>query len=126
MQVMNQALTSSELKHLENFVTTCLADPGSFSHEELVEAISENQELCARAVQQARASRPGEITEADINFLQSWLKARNLILGGLQLLQMADPGNAAAIQHELECTETAFTLLPGLLAEAKQRISPSP
>lgn len=119
---MSTVLNPSELKHLETFITTCLADPGSMSHEELLEAIQENQELCARALHQIQAPRAetkGEITQADVTFLQSWLKAKNLILGGLQLLQMADPGNAASIQHELECTETAFTLLPMLLAETQ-------
>ena len=122
---MTQSLTPSELAHLETFFTTCLSDPGSMSYEELVEAINENQQLCGKALRQLRQAAvkpvapPDEITESDLLFLESWLKARNLVLGGLQLLQLADPDNAASIQHEVECTETAFKLLPGALAKAK-------
>ncbi len=127
---MTTPLNPSELKHFENFVTTCLSDPGSMSHEELLDAILVNQELCSRALRQLQtgtASSPARssvntITESDLNFLQSWLKARNLMLGGLQLLQLADPDNAASVQHELECTETAFALLPGLISDARERL----
>lgn len=120
---MSAPLNTQELKHLETFVTTSLADPGSLTHEELLEAINENQELCARALKQLQeppASNGREMTEADLAFLESWMKARNLVLGGMQLLQLADPENAASIQHELECTETVFTLLPGLIADARK------
>ena len=119
---MSAPLNTQEIKHLETFVTTTLADPGSLSHEELIEAINVNQELCARALTQLRSpgAPPKEMTEADLNFLESWLKARNLVLGGMQLLQMADPDNAGTIQHELECTETVFTILPGLIADARR------
>ena len=121
---MSEKLSSSELQHLENFVTTCLSDPGSMTHGELLQAINENQQLCARAVQQLQPQpqAASTVTVEDINFLESWLKARNLVLGGLQLLQLADPDNAASIQHELECTETAFTLIPNLLLEARGRV----
>ena len=121
---MSAPLNTQELKHLETFVTTSLADPGSLSHQELLEAINENQELCARALQQLQHPSENtvgrEMTEADLTFLESWMKARNLVLGGMQLLQLADPENAASIQHELECTETVFTLLPGLIADARK------
>lgn len=120
---MPSTLNSEELKRLEHFITTCLSDPGSMSHDELIEAISENQQLCARALGQLNAPSDSEsqLSEADLNFLQSWLKARNLVIGGMQLLKMADTQNAAAIQHELEVTETAFTLLPKLISEAQAR-----
>lgn len=121
-------LSQAELGHLESFITTCISDPGSMSHAELLEAIQDNQELCGRALRQLQNSKPAPslpldgITAADLDFLTSWLKARNLVLGGLQLLQLADPENAASVQHELECTETAFQLLPGLIQEAKARL----
>lgn len=118
---MPNSLSTQELHHLETFVTTSLADPGSLSHEELLEAIAENQELCARAVRQIQeAGAPREITEADLTFLESWLKASNLVIGGMQLLQLADPDNADRLQHEVECTQTAMTLLPVLIAEARR------
>lgn len=119
---MPSPLNADELKRLETFFTTCLSDPGSMGHDELLEAISENQELCTRALGQLSAPAEPDseaVTEADLNFLESWLKARNLILGGMQLLKMADEQNAAAIQHELDCTETAFTLIPRLIADAR-------
>jgi hypothetical protein len=127
---MSTTLTTDDLKHFETFVTTCLSDPESMTHEELLEAIQVNQELCTRALHQLQGTpdRPdvehtvGAVSEADLNFLQSWLKAKNLMLGGLQLLQLADPENAATVQHELECTETAFVLLPGLISEARGRL----
>lgn len=115
-------LTASELKHLEIFVTTCLSDPGSMSHEELLQAINDNQQLCAKAMRQLQIPSTSEVTAEDLNFLNSWLKARNLMLGGMQLLQMADPENAATIQHEIECTETAFKLLPGLIEDTRKRL----
>lgn len=119
-----KSLTDQELTHLETFVTTSLSDPSALSHQELLDAITENQELCARAVSQLRClnSQAPEVTEADLVFLESWLKARNLMIGGMQLLQMADPENAASIQHEVECTETAFTILPALIAQARGSI----
>jgi hypothetical protein len=96
------------------------------SHGELLDAIQENHELCSRALTQLQeptpVAPPGEVTQADITFLESWLKARNLVIGGLQLLQLADPDNAASIQHEVECTETAFTLLPGVLKEMRHHL----
>lgn len=129
---MSERLTQPELSHLETFVSTCLMDPGSMSHEELLEAIQDNQELCGKALRQLQrqeiraAERPlghsEGVTEEDLRFLESWLKARNLILGGLQLLQLADPENAVQMQHEVECTETAFKLLPGLISKAKQQL----
>ena len=118
---MSTALNQNEIQNLQDFFQNCLRDPDSMSHEQLVSSIKENQEPCSRALTQIK-NPPGEITIEDVNFLISWLKARNLIIGGLQLLQMADPENAAAIQHEVECTETAFTLLPGLLNEARERL----
>ena len=129
---MSTPVSPSELKHLESYITTCLSDPGSMSHAELLQAIQENQELCTRAFQQLQpggaeassvASETTRVTAADVTFLESWLKAKNLMIGGMQLLQMADPDNAASVQHELECTETAFTLLPRLIADAKDRLS---
>ena len=129
---MSERLTQPELAHLETFVTTCLSDPGSMSHAELLEAIQDNQQLCAKALRQLQrqsipaAARPlgsdEGVTEEDLRFLESWLKARNLILGGLQLVQLADPDNAAQMQHEVECTETAFKLLPGLISRAKHQL----
>jgi hypothetical protein len=119
---MNSKLTPSQIQQFETFVTTCLSDPASMSYEELIQAINDNQEICALALQQIQSPEPtsrGQTTEADIVFLTSWLKARNLVIGGLQLLQMADPDNAASIQHEVECTETAFQLLPGLLEDVR-------
>jgi hypothetical protein len=132
---MSERLTQPELAHLETFFTTCLSDPGSMSHEELLEAIQDNQELCGKALRQIQrqsipaAARPlghsEGVTEQDLTFLESWLKARNLVVGGLQLLQLADPDNAATIQHEVECTETAFKLLPGLISKAKYQLQNS-
>jgi len=123
---MSDTLTPSELKHLETFFTTCLSDPGSMSHAELLEAIQDNQELCGKALRQLQdrkaPSADSGVTQSDITFLRSWLKAQNLVLGGMQLLQLADPDNAASIQHEIECTETAFTLLPGVLQEMEQKL----
>jgi hypothetical protein len=129
---MSERLTQPELAHLETFVTTCLSDPGSMSHGELLEAIHDNHELCAKALRQLQrqnipaAARPlgssEGVTEEDLRFLESWLKARNLVIGGLQLLQLADPDNAASIQHEVDCTETAFKLLPGLISKAKHQM----
>lgn len=123
---MSDNLTPSELKHLETFFTTCLSDPGSMSHAELLEAIQDNQELCGKALRQLQDRKAPDaesgVTQSDITFLRSWLKAQNLVLGGMQLLQLADPDNAASIQHEIECTETAFTLLPGVLQEMEQKI----
>ena len=118
---MSTTLNQNEIQNLQDFFQNCLQDPDSMSHQQLVTTIKENQELCSRALSQIK-NPPGDITIEDVNFLVSWLKARNLIIGGLQLLQMADPGNAAAIQHEVECTETAFTLLPGLLNETRERL----
>ena len=113
-------LNAQELQHLETFVTTSLADPGSLTHEELLETIAENQELCARAVRQLQETpRPRRMTEEDYRFLESWLKARHLVIGGMQLLQLADPENHDRMQHEVECTETALTLTPGLIADAR-------
>ena len=127
---MPNPLSPPELKHLETFFTTCLSDPGSMSHLELLEAIQENNELCTKALYQLQeqsipaAARPlgtaQGVTEGDLRFLESWLKSRNVVVGGLQLLQLADPDNAASIQHEVECAETAFKLLPGLISHVKQ------
>lgn len=129
---MSERLSRSELAHLESFFTTCLSDPGSMSHAELLEAISENQQLCGKALRQLQqqsipaAAQPlgseEGVTEEDLRFLESWLKARNLVLGGLQLLQLADPENAVQMQHEVECTETVFKILPGLIAKAKLQL----
>lgn len=118
---MSKPLSVQELSHLENFVTTTLADPNSLSHQELLDAIVENQELCAQAVACLQSQTPaqGRVTEADLVFLESWLKARNLMIGGMQLLQMADPENAASIQHEVECTEAAFSIIPLLIAHVR-------
>lgn len=77
----------------------------------------ENQDLCQNVLSALRF-RPA-LSEADIGFLRSWLKAGDLILAGLQVLEMADEGSAEAIRHERECTETAFNLLPQLLDEAR-------
>ena len=97
------------------------------SHEELLEAIQDNRELCGRALTQLQdpevISSPNAVSQADLDFLDSWLKAKNLMLGGLQLLQLADPENASSVQHEFECTETAFTLLPRLILDARERLS---
>lgn len=117
---MQSPLSSEELKRLESFVSTTLADPGSCSHEDLVAEISENHSLCARLLKQAGPTESA-LSEADLNFLQSWLKARNLIIGGMELLKLADQQNAGAIQHEIDCTETALGLLPKLIDEARPR-----
>ena len=82
---MSDNLTPSELKHLETFFTTCLSDPGSMSHAELLEAIQDNQELCGKALRQLQDRKAPDaesgVTQSDITFLRSWLKAQNLVLG---------------------------------------------
>lgn len=115
------SLSEQELIRLERFVSSVLSDPGALSQQELLSAIAENRELCGRAVTQLKRSCAGrsEVSEADLVFLESWLKARNLMIGGMQLLQMADPENSASIQHEVECTETAFNILPSLISRVR-------
>lgn len=97
------------------------------THPELLEAIADNQELCGRALSQlqteASAPSASSVSIADLDFLDSWMKAQNLVLGGMQLLQLADPENASSVQHEIECTETAFKLLPDLILEARKQKS---
>lgn len=65
------------------------------------------------------------ITESDLAFLSSWLKSEQLILAGLQILELGDPQNAEAVRHEREMTETAFRLLPDLIRQAKEALGRS-
>lgn len=119
---MDERLTDDEMTRFEHFVTTCLADPGSYEPDELVCAINENADLCSKALTAVRRSRGLRyVTEQDLIFLKSWLKAGDLILGSLEVLRQMDSTNAAAIGHELECTQTALETLPRLILEAYER-----
>lgn len=125
---MANPLTPPEIASLDSFFQNCLANPEAMSHEELVVSIRQHHGLCVRAISQLQGSPrgplapPDQVTEDDLRFMESWMKARNLVIGGLQLLQLADPDNAASIQHEVECTETAFKLLPGIITEARSNL----
>jgi hypothetical protein len=96
------SLTHADIDRLETFLN-------------LDSASAENRDLATRALAQLR--QRASLNEADLVFLRSWLKASDLILAGLQVLEMADPGAAEPIRHERECTEMAFNLLPALLGE---------
>lgn len=108
---MSQTPSSTDLAVFETLVRALIdAAPQ--------EAVTpEQQELCDRVL--AGLNRRPALSEADVAFLRSWLRAGDLLLAGLQVLEMADEGSASAIRHERECTETALGLLPTLLDEAR-------
>jgi hypothetical protein len=110
-------LSHEDLDRFEAFLSSCLADP-----TQAASAATVHRELCDRVLASLR-QRP-TLSESDIIFLRSWLKARDLIVAGLQFLEMADESTAGSVRHERECTETAFDLLPRLLDEA--RVLPPP
>lgn len=101
-------LSSADLERFGQFLESSLSHPDQDG----------NRELCDRVMELLR--HRSQLSQADLGFLKSWLKARDLIVAGLQVLEMADEGNAEAIRHERECTEMAFNLLPCLVDEAHQ------
>jgi hypothetical protein len=120
---MSQTLSAEDVARFEMFLNTCLSHPGSLAEQAQLDSLGDYRELCARvmAALQARVApvERGALNEGDFVFLESWLKARDLIVAGLQVLEMADPASAQAVQHERECTETAFAMLPRVLRQAR-------
>lgn len=113
---MSLPLTTADVARFEIFLQDCLAPLAQ-------EAQADHRELCARVVSTLeRCVNPNlsGLTESDYGFLESWLKARDLIVAGLQVLEMADPASADAVKHERECTETAFDLLPQVIDRARR------
>lgn len=104
---MSAVLTPADIDLFAQFLENCLSQPENSAH----------RELCDRVMGTLR--QQSELSQSDIGFLTSWLKAQELIVAGLQVLEMADEANADAIRHERECTETAFKLLPVLVNEAR-------
>lgn len=102
---MTPTLSSEDIDRFETLLSQTPAQLG------------EHKELCDRVLSALRFR--SALNQADIGFLRSWLRAGDLILTGLQVLEMADQDNAEAIRHERECTQTALALLPHLLDEAR-------
>jgi hypothetical protein len=106
------ALSPEDIDRFELFLNGCLTNPGQAST-----TATGDRELCDRVLASLR--QRSALSQGDIGFLRSWLKARDLIVTGLQFLEMADESTADSVRHERECTETAFNLLPQLLDEAR-------